>query len=120
MNRIAESMDLLSKREFIKEIKLKYKIHEGDTLYFEIVCQLIDKTKLYIIERWKSGKKEGYSYYWVSGKQVLAGWDNKPHHKELSTFPHHVHLKGENKPLEWKNPDLISIIDYIEIRINSK
>ena len=113
-------MDLLSKRDFIKKIELRDKIYERDSLYFEIVCQLIDKTKFYVIERWKGNKREGYSYYWVSGKDVLVGWDNKPHHKELSTFPHHMHIKGGEKPVEWKNPNLVSIVDYIEIRINGE
>ena len=43
---------------------------------------------------------------------LISRWDNAPHHKELGTFPHHVHLPDvvkEDKPVK-----LIDVLDKIE------
>jgi len=37
--------------------------------------------------------KRKYSYHWQNVHDgLITRWDNSPHHKELSTFPHHRHL----------------------------
>lgn len=37
--------------------------------------------------------KRKYSYHWrdANGRLIIR-WDNSPHHKGLSTFPHHKHM----------------------------
>nr|MDO8087674.1 DUF6516 family protein [Candidatus Sigynarchaeum springense] len=48
-------------------------------------------------------------------KDVLARWDNAPHHPEISTHPHHLHLP--EKIVESKKPSLsyvlIKLSDFI-------
>lgn len=39
----------------------------------------------------ESLSKFGYAII-LSGKRLI-GWDNAPHHPELSNFPHHVHYE---------------------------
>ena len=42
-----------------------------------------------------NGKRK-YSYHWQdAGGNLISRWDNSPHHKGLSTFPHHKHLPDE-------------------------
>lgn len=37
-----------------------------------------------------------YSYHWQgSDGALLRRWDNAPHHPEVATHPHHVHLESE-------------------------
>ncbi|MFA4830232.1 MAG: DUF6516 family protein [Thermodesulfovibrionales bacterium] len=37
-----------------------------------------------------------YSYHWQDAQgRLITRWDNSPHHKRLSTFPHHRHLPEE-------------------------
>jgi len=37
--------------------------------------------------------KRKYSYHRQDAQgKLIARWDNSPHHRELSTFPHHRHL----------------------------
>jgi len=31
-------------------------------------------------------------------KKLITRWDNAPHHKEIATFPHHVHERDDIKP----------------------
>lgn len=34
-----------------------------------------------------------YSYHWqTSNRGLIKRWDNVPHHKEIHSFPHHMHL----------------------------
>jgi hypothetical protein len=34
-----------------------------------------------------------YNYHWQDHRnRLLKRWDNVPHHKEIVTFPHHLHL----------------------------
>ncbi|MEL7663225.1 MAG: DUF6516 family protein [Methanosarcina mazei] len=57
-----------------------------------------------------------YRYQWQSPQgNPVKRWDNAPHHKELDTFPHHVHGPEEVRP----SPpvDLNSILEEI---INSE
>jgi len=40
--------------------------------------------------------KRKYSYHWQDAQgKLITRWDNSPHHRELSTFPHHRHLSEE-------------------------
>lgn len=39
--------------------------------------------------------KLSYSYHYYKGQSLIFRYDNAPHHKELSSFPHHKHLAGE-------------------------
>jgi hypothetical protein len=37
-----------------------------------------------------------YSYYWLAvDNTLLIGWDNAPHHKSMTTFPHHKHVSQQ-------------------------
>ena len=37
-----------------------------------------------------------YSYYWLNrDNQLILGWDNAPHHKELDSYPHHKHVGSQ-------------------------
>jgi len=53
---------------------------------------LIDGSQLRINEVWIDGELIKYAYYRLTPTGVmLNGWDNAPHHAQLSTFPHHRH-----------------------------
>ncbi len=40
--------------------------------------------------------KRKYSYHWQDAQgRLITRWDNSPHHREISTFPHHRHLSEE-------------------------
>jgi len=55
--------------------------------------RLFDGAILWIREVRTEGVLEAYSYYWLRPDDtVIMGWDNAPHHSEISTFPHHRHV----------------------------
>ncbi|MDA8105711.1 MAG: DUF6516 family protein [Nitrospiraceae bacterium] len=42
-----------------------------------------------------NGKRK-YSYHWQDSQgNLISRWDDSPHHKKVSTFPHHRHLPDE-------------------------
>ena len=50
----------------------------------------------YVIVRGELVQRSKYRYQLLSAdKKPLARWDNAPHHKEISTFPHHRHDAAE-------------------------
>jgi len=86
----------------VKDIILVYE----DNGYFKLVIYLIDGSNLRVTERWEKNRLARYSYYWLDKKnQLRIGWDNAPHHKEMSTFPYHKHTgtDGTLYPSEQKN-----------------
>lgn len=60
---------------------------------------LIDGSELHISQVWIANNLEKYSYYWLDEEgEIITGWDNAPHHKEIDTFPHHKHKAGKVLP----------------------
>ncbi|MEA1906863.1 MAG: DUF6516 family protein [Euryarchaeota archaeon] len=35
-----------------------------------------------------------YAYHVFNGDTMVVRWDNAPHHRGISTFPHHKHADG--------------------------
>ena len=60
-----------------------------------------------------SGKDRQYRFHYMDERNnLISRWDTAPHHKELKTFPYHVHLPDgvkESKPIS-----LIDALDKIE------
>jgi len=75
-----------------------------ETAYSRIsaVRLTIDKRRyvdITLVEDTKTGKRKQSCYYIVDGKDVW-GFNDVPHHRELSSFPYHEHL--HRKPKETK------------------
>jgi len=49
---------------------------------------------------------------------MLRRWDNAPHHKELPSFPHHVH--DENSVLSGDDVNLADILSFIETKLKKQ
>ena len=70
---------------------------DGETL--RLVIYLKDGANLRVAEQWSGNKLKRYSYYWLTEEnQLIIGWDNAPHHTQLSTFPHHKHVSDKQTP----------------------
>lgn len=64
-------------------------------VYHKLHILFIDKSKLFINE-FNSVEERNYSYHWQDqNDKLLIRWDNAPHHKNISTHPHHKH-ENEN------------------------
>ncbi|MFH1704104.1 MAG: DUF6516 family protein [Nitrospirota bacterium] len=75
---------------------LKIEIGEDDG-YIRIRCKLTNGDILefaeYIIIYREKIYAETYSYHWQSADgRLKKRWDNVPHHKDVDSFPNHLHL----------------------------
>jgi hypothetical protein len=68
-----------------------------------------------LVEDLSTGKRKQSYYYIVDGKDVW-GFNDVPHHKELSTFPYHEHVRGKPKETEIRTID--EALAFIEGRAN--
>ena len=53
--------------------------------------------------------------YMDKNKNLTCRWDSAPHHKEISTFPYHLHTKKEVK--ESKKMNFIEVLDDVAEKV---
>ncbi len=59
------------------------------------------------------GKSREYRFHYMDERNnLISRWDTAPHHRELKTYPYHVHLPDGVK--ESKAVSLIDVLDKIE------
>ena len=65
------------------------------------------------------GKSRQYRFHYMDGRNnLISRWDTAPHHKELKTFPYHIHLPDcvkESRPVK-----LIDVLDEIQSIVISR
>lgn len=85
---------IISKHSDIVKALERLEISEEEQISkLKAKLSLFDGTILWVREVWIREKIETYSYYWLRpDESVIIGWDNAPHHKEVSSFPHHKHV----------------------------
>ena len=88
-----EILDCLKKFKVVKDFDvLDFKLFEGG-FYVKIKVVLEDNSVLFIRE-YVDEEERNYSYHWQdSENNLILRWDNAPHHKNLTTYPHHKHYK---------------------------
>ena len=89
-------LDLLIRfKPVIKSYHISLYEQEGEILRFKAQLTFINDSKLFIKEYLFENKERKYAYHWqeVNG-QLRARWDNSPHHRHITTFPHHKHETG--------------------------
>ncbi|MFH1774033.1 MAG: DUF6516 family protein [Methanobacteriota archaeon] len=62
--------------------------------------------------------RDKYSFHWQKWDKMIIRWDNAPHHKEVSTFPYHMH-KGE-KVFKSDEMTLEKVLKILEKKIEGK
>lgn len=98
-----------------KVIRQEIAENEG---FIRIKCLLSDGGVVefaeYIEIRSEEVSIETYSYHWQDLKgNLIRRWDNVRHHKEVSTYPHHLHLVTE-EVLESMSMNLKKVLREIE------
>ena len=91
-------------------LKGSVSLSDGSTLFFAEYVQIE-------IGSGQVNRKK-YRYHWqaVDG-ETRYRWDNARHHRDLATFPDHIHV-GPNEALQESNPvDLWKIMNRIEKEI---
>ncbi len=75
---------------FVGQINLEITLKDGSVLHgFEYV--VVSKGKIV---------REKYRYHLMNENDLIMRWDNAPHHREIETFPFHIHTKSKILPSE--------------------
>ena len=111
-------MNILKLRHDFGDIIQEYEILDYKKwqigFYFKSKASLRDGSFLYIREYVDEDDKK-YAYHWQRANgELIARWDNAPHHPQLSTFPHHKHEGGSpDASKESKEVSVVEVLTYI-------
>lgn len=71
----------------------------------------------YALDIYFNASNGKYSYTLSQGENRILGWDNAPHHPNLSNFPHHFHDEEGNVTQSTLNGDPDNDLELIRIEI---
>lgn len=99
VNHVVSSFKVLKREEEEEDgyIRIKCNLSNGDILEFAEYIRVIKN----II------RLETYSFHWQSADgKLVKRWDNVKHHKEVGTYPYHLHLPdatvNDSEPMNLK------------------
>lgn len=116
LQRIAVLRDLAS--EIITEIEL---LAASNPNLIRLRADLINNDKLHISEAWDQETLIRYAYYWLKQNDELRiGWDNAPHHPEVSTRPHHKHIAAQGNVHPSEETNLEEVLRYIKKKLGEE
>lgn len=75
----------------------------------------IDKSIMEFMELVSIKEAEYRFQYMGEDKSLICRWDSAPHHKEVLTFPYHLHTKKGVK--ESKKVNLIHLLDIVTEKV---
>lgn len=80
--------------------------------YLKILVELNDASILFITE-YIDETERNYSYHWQDAENnLITRWDNAPYHKDIETFPHHLHTKeGIFESFDFTIVDILKAIE---------
>lgn len=87
----------------------------GASTSFVAKIKLKDSSLLHIKDYLFLDGRRKYSYHWQDASgNMISRWDNSPHHKEISTYPHHRHMSdGITESNEWNIREILMIINDV-------
>ena len=75
------------------------------------MAKFINGNELDVFEYQIRGDVKKYAYHLqISGGRLLLRYDNRPHHPEIETFPHHKHLADGLVPKPSQKPTIKSLL----------
>jgi len=102
-------------RDIVKDIESFSCIERYGFNFTRMVVRFNEGSSLRVWEKGSGNRLDRYSYYWLDGlDNLIVGWDNAPHHKDLETFPNHKHKGGKVFPATEK---LIDVLNHIALRL---
>jgi hypothetical protein len=102
----------LDERESIVAFEVLEFFNTGDAQYYKLKIVFTNNYILYAREL-ATAEENNYSFHLQDqSHNFICRWDNAPHHRELSTYPHHFHIN--NKVYESFSVSLHDVITYIE------
>jgi len=110
-----EIISALRQSDIVREIDVLELIDEDSVKLIKIKAILKEKCFLYITELHTKNYQK-YSYHCQKNNgDLIIRWDNKPHWKSISTYPHHKHENNQVFPSH--RVTIIDVLNQIKERI---
>jgi len=88
--------------------RVRVQLRNGNLL--EACERLTENSKTRLLAQTK------YHFHWQDNQgKLIRRWDNAPHHPEIETFPHHLHLEPENHCRACEAPTLADVLEEIDL-----
>ena len=105
----------LTASHLVRDIEIDDEFITSVSGFLDCSVVMIDGSTLYVTEYFTiSGeniKRDKYSYHLQKRGELIIRWDNAPHHRELSTFPYHLHDKhGVHESKEMIMNEILDVI----------
>jgi hypothetical protein len=89
--------NLLNESGIIEDYEILSLLQDDNFYYLKIKSNISGGSILHI-RIYLSDSEYNYSFHWQKETgELIARWDNAPHHQEIVTFPHHIHFQNEIK-----------------------
>ncbi len=104
---------------FVTDTRVLHEQSLGNVGYFRIRGKLVNSDEFLFMERFRQRENaiaiEKYSFHWQRADgSLIRRWDNAPHHREISTFPDHLHEGSEENVLPHEAVDMFAVLRTIE------
>ncbi len=112
--------DIIRDSPVITNFSIDFDEIDAQIGYLKGRLELVDCSVLYFMEyveiEDKAANRLKYKYQWqFENGDMIMRWDNVPHHKEIDTFPHHMHK--DKRVYASPKMDLKTVIDIIMDKI---
>jgi Family of unknown function (DUF6516) len=101
--------------DIIEDKQILTQRQDNRIMEFRIRLNFVDKSILEITEIFVFDlNKRKYSFQWMNENYDLKiRWDNAPHHRQFSTFPHHKHIEKEENIESSEEATVAEVLDLI-------
>jgi hypothetical protein len=90
-------------KELILEQSVQFEVVSGEMGILNGSVVFIDGSSLEFMELVSETEYEYRFQLMDKNKELICRWDSAPHHKEIATFPYHLHTKSSVKESERVN-----------------
>ena len=110
-----EIISALRQSAIVLDVEVLELIDEDSVKLIKIKAVLKENCLLYITELHTKDYQK-YSYHCRKNDgDLIVRWDNKPHWKDMSTYPHHKHENDQVYPSH--RVTIVDVLDEIEEKI---
>jgi len=111
-----EIISALRQSAIVLDIEVLELIDEDSVKLIRIKAVLKENCLLYITELHTKDYQK-YSYHCQKNDgDLIVRWDNKPHWKDMTTYPHHKHENDQVSPSH--RVTIVDVLDHIEEKIS--
>ena len=119
----SEIQNLLRRSAFIENVDVEYEVKSKTVGIIHGTVGMIDGSTLQFLElvniKGDEITRPKYRFHFMdSADEMVFRYDNAPHHPEVVTYPHHKHIRGEEKPKQSEEIGLRDVLSEIEEMIS--